>query len=173
MPSSETKIRVRARGRGARLEIHSNGRWYSVALDNPRQKINTPKPKILEERKTIQKEVARLKAPNTQTGMSGGDKTSISLKFRTTYLIGDAVAKRDFELPMGINGQEKILIVKDYAVGAEPRVYLKTQQNASTMYTATKKGQVLHLISDGTYWYLLSTGYATSGSNDAGEWTTN
>ena len=36
----ENAIRIRTKGRGARLEIWSGGRWYAVALDNPVHKVN-------------------------------------------------------------------------------------------------------------------------------------
>jgi len=172
MPS-KNEIRVRTRGRGARLEIFSGGRWHSVQLDKAVQRTNKMKPEILSRPKTIRDEIIRIKTPNTQTGMSGGDKTSISLKTRITYLRGVATNRKSFELEMGSNGQEKILIVTETTSGTQyPEITLKTQQNNSTKYTSTKKGQVLHLICDGTYWYLLSTGYSTAGSHDVGEWTT-
>jgi len=172
MPN-DNQIRVRTKGRGARLEVYSGGRWHSIQLDRSNQRTNKHKPAILSSAKTLRREAVRVSTPNTQVGLSGGDKESISLKTRITYLKGEATNKKAFELPMGVNGQEKILIVQETTGGTQfPEITLKTQQDDATKYTSAKKGQVLHLICDGTYWYLVSTGYSTSGSDDVGEWTT-
>ena len=167
----ENAIRIRTKGRGPRLEIWSGGRWYAVALDNPVHKVNITKPKLLVSKKSMRRDIERLKPANTQKGLAPSDKTIISLKTRVTYLIGDASNKEQFELPMGVDGQEKILIVKDFAVGSNPKVYMKTHQGAAVWFEASKKGQVLHLFCDGTYWYPIN-GISTSASNTPGDWTT-
>ena len=167
----ENAIRVRTKGRGPRLEIWSGGRWHSIALDKPTQRVNVIKPKVLLAKKSIRRDVERLKTGNTQIGLAPSDKTTISLKTRVTYLIGDATNLEQFELPMGVDGQEKILIVKDFAIGANPKVYMKTKQGAAVWFEASRVGQVLHLFCDGTYWYPIN-GISTSGTYDPGDWTT-
>ena len=105
--------------------------------------------------------------------MTGTDKVSIRLTNRVSFLSGVATARRNYILNTGYNGQEKFLIIKSYSgAGNEPKIWVKTKQNDNTIFTASKEGQVLHLISDGTYWYPLN-GISTAGTNDPGDWTTN
>ena len=167
-----TKVKVRNTSRGKVLDVQSKGQWTSVALGESKKPAKKRNKHLL--RKTRKKrDVAEARPPESITGMPGGDKKTISLKCKVSFLKGVATGRRNFQLPMGYNGQEKILLVQSFAVGAQPKVYLKTPENDFTIYTSTTEGQGLHFICDGTYWYLVNTGYSTGGNNDAGEWTTN
>ena len=170
------KTKVKNTPRGQMLEISNRGKTSYIELDRrlPKKKrLQSLSSRKKHKKQPVIRTLETTRKPQTITGMPGGDKTTIGLTQRVSFLQGAAVGRRNFQLPMGYEGQEKILVVKSYAVGAEPKVYLKTKQDDNTIYTATKVGQVLNLICDGTYWYLLGTRYSLSGSEDPGEWTTN
>jgi hypothetical protein len=166
------KIRIKKTGKGQVLQVNIAGKWHNISTNEhfpPRERRDIHLKKF--KRNNVKRKLEH-KVPTTQVGMSGGDRTSINLTNRVSFLTGTASLRRDFQLPMGYEGQEKILVVKNYSTGNNVKVFVKTHQNDNTIYTANKKGQVLHFVCDGTYWYLVSTRYSTGG-NEPGEWTTN
>ena len=164
------KTRILKTGKGMIFQVYKGSKWHNITTTSKvsdKERRNIHKTKLIKKNREAQ---ALHKEPNSQKGLGGGDKATITLDNRITFLIGE-VSRSNFELPIGYSGQEKILIVKSFSVGNQPKVYIKTNQNNATVFTSTEEGQVLHLICDGTYWCVVNN-ISTAGSYDPGEWTT-
>tara|TARA_R100001443_G_C3297233_1_gene164353 strand:- start:256 stop:774 length:519 start_codon:yes stop_codon:yes gene_type:complete len=163
-------IRLKNRKGQKVLEVWQNGRWHSIVLENRQKSIvkERPRQKALQVKKLRQD---RWSKPESRDGMSDpGDATVLSLKTRVSYLRTlDAGTRQWFSLPMGTEGQEKILIVREIGLSPTlPRIKITTKQG-DEVYRGEKKGQVLHLICDGTCWYPV-TSIDSTDANGPGKW---
>lgn len=164
------KIKIRYTGGKPRLEITDKGKRFSVPLDLKKKTVVKKRPHM-GKLKTDKLRQERYNRPETRTGMTApGDATLLSVKTRISFLRAeDTGSRRWFSLPMGVNGQEKMLIVTFVGVAPTlPKIKITTQQG-DEVYTAGKNGQVLHLICDGTCWYPV-TPIDTADANGPGKW---
>ena len=163
-------IRLKSRKGQKVLEIWQNGRWHSIELETRQKSVvkERPRQKTLKVKKLRQD---RYNKPESREGMAAPeDATVLSVKTRVSYLkTVDAGLKKWFSLPMGTEGQEKILIVREIGVSPTlPKIKITTKQG-DEVYVGEKKGQVLHLICDGTYWYPV-TSIDSTDANGPGKW---